>query len=115
MASVMFPPAAAMEKGKGGRRRSGHTIMVRKTQFSVHELAKADVITAFLQETGKDYLLYGRDALKRFRDAHRAAQRTGQPRKRDNLSVLRITVRDSQEMELLAYTVEMVKTFACLN
>ena len=89
--------------------------MLKKAQLDLNELAKAEVITALLKETGVDYLLYGRDALKRVRNARRNAQRTGQPCKHDRALTVRIIVRDSDEMEQLAYVVEMMKTFACPN
>jgi hypothetical protein len=89
--------------------------MSRKAQLNLNELARADVITALLQDTGVDYLLYGRDALKRFRDARRLAQRTGQPCKHQRVVAVRIVVSNSDEMEELAYVVEMVKTYASLN
>jgi len=89
--------------------------MPRKAQLDLNELARADVITALLEETGVDYLLYGRDALKRVRDARRLAQRTGQPCKRDSVLAVRIVVRNSEEMEELAYVVEMMKTYASAN
>ena len=87
--------------------------MFKNSQLDLNKLARADVVT--LEETGVDYLLYGRDALKRVRNARRNAQRTGQPCRRDRVLTLRITVRNSDEMEQLAYVVEMVKTFACSN
>ncbi len=89
--------------------------MFRKTITNLKDLAKADVITAFLEETGVEYLLYGRDALKRVRNARRLLERTGQPQKHLKLSVLRICVRDADEMDELTYAVEMMKTYACLN
>ncbi len=89
--------------------------MSRKAQLDLNELAKADVITALLEETGVDYLLYGRDALKRVRNARRYAQRTGRPCKHDSVLTVRIVVKNSEEMEQLAYVIEMMKTYACSN
>ena len=89
--------------------------MFKKAQLDLNDLAKADVITALLEETGVDYLLYGRDALKRVRNARRHAQRTGRPCKHDSVVTVRIVVRDSNEMDQLAYVVEMMKTYACPN
>lgn len=89
--------------------------MFRKAQLDLNDLAKADVITALLEETGVDYLLYGRDALKRVRNARRHAQRTGRPCKHDRVLTVRIVVRDSNEMDELAYVVEMIKTYASPN
>ena len=89
--------------------------MFNKAQFNLNALAKADVITVLLQETGVDYLLYGRDALKRVRDARRLARRTGQPCKRDRVLAVHFIVRNSDEMEELAYVVEMMKTYASPN
>ncbi len=89
--------------------------MFSKAQLNLNELARADVITALLEETGVDYLLYGRDALKRVRDARRLAQRTGQPCRHGTVLAVRIVVRDSNEMEELAYVVEMMKTYASAN
>jgi hypothetical protein len=89
--------------------------MSRKAELDLNELARADVITALLEETGVDYLLYGRDALKRVRDARRLARRTGQPCRYARLMAVRVVVKDSDEMEELAYIVEMMKTYACPN
>jgi hypothetical protein len=89
--------------------------MSNRAEFNLNELARADVITALLEESGVDYLLYGRDALRRVRDARRLEQRTGQPRKRARLMTVRVIVRDSDEMEELAYIVEMMKTYASPN
>lgn len=89
--------------------------MFKKAQFNLNALAKADVITVLLQETGVDYLLYGRDALKRVRNARRHAQRTGRPCKQERVLTVRIIVKNSDEMEELAYVVEMMKTYACPN
>ena len=89
--------------------------MSEKQHFDLNELARADVITAALQENGIDYLLYGRDALKRLRDARRLAQRTGKPCRYCKVSAMRIVVRNSDEMEELAYIIEMVKTYASPN
>ncbi|MHC4180407.1 MAG: hypothetical protein ACYSWU_23130 [Planctomycetota bacterium] len=89
--------------------------MFKNSQLDLNKLARADVVTALLEETGVDYLLYGRDALKRVRNARRNAQRTGQPCRHDRVLTLRIIVRNSDEMEQLAYVVEMMKTFACSN
>jgi hypothetical protein len=89
--------------------------MSEKAQLDLDELAKADVVTALLEETGVDYLLYGRDALKRVRNARRYAQRTGQPCRHDRVATVRVIVRNADEMEQLAYIVEMMKTFACCN
>ena len=89
--------------------------MSSKSQLDLNELARADVITALLEETGVDYLLYGRDALKRVRNARRNAQRTGLPCRRDSVLTVRVVVRNSDEMEQLAYVIEMMKTYACSN
>jgi hypothetical protein len=89
--------------------------MSGKAQVDLKELARADVVTALLEGTKVEYLLYGRDALKRVRDARRLAERTGRPCKDDKVLVVRITVRDSDEMDELAYVIEMVKTHACPN
>ena len=89
--------------------------MFNRIGTSFNDLAKADVIIAMLEQPGVEYLLYGRDTLRRIRNSMWLATRTGQPRKRDDVSVVRITVKDSDEMEMLAYAVEMMKTYACLN
>ena len=89
--------------------------MHRRGHLNLNELAKADVITALLEDTGIDYLLYGGDALKRVRDARRLAERTGQPCKRGRLLTVRLVVSNSDEMEELAYIVEMIKTYGCPN
>jgi hypothetical protein len=108
-------PITGTKKGKRRESGGGRAIMSSKPRLNLNELARADVITALLVETGVDYLLYGRDALKRVRDARRLAQRTGRPCKHVRVLAVRIIVRNSDEMEELAYVVEMVKTYASLN
>ncbi len=89
--------------------------MTRLALVNLADLAKADIITVWVKETSTDYLLYGRDALRRVRDARNLAQRTGRPYQRAKMALLHLSVKDSDEMDELAYAVEMMKTYASPN